>query len=173
MVRMSCWVHVADAPQVQQLHHVPQAADVVHQGADAHGLGKGHQVGDVGADIILQRQLAVLLQQQDSHDGELLGDRGHVEHMVPGHGNAVFHVGIAEAAVIDRLSPLADQHLAAGTQALLPRFKKGVDLFCDTLHNCLLPDKKYRICGGCAANLSPKPTQEVSHVCSEHYGGKF
>ena len=77
--------------------------------------------GNVGANIVIQRQLAVLLQQQNGHGGKLLGDGGHVEYVVVGHGQAVFHIGITETAIIDHFPFMAHQHLSTGTKALLPQ----------------------------------------------------
>ena len=126
-------IHITDTAVIHQLQHIPQTTDLVHQRPHPHGFRKRHQIGDILADIVIQRQFSILLQQQNGHSSKLFGDGGYVEYVVMGHGDTVFHIGIAEAAIINHFASVSHQHLSTGTKALLPQVKQRIN-FLDVIH---------------------------------------
>ena len=70
------------------------------------------QLRQVFADVVVQRQLAVLLQEQDGERGELLGDGRDVKDCVGTDAGALFEVGQAVRLLVDQF-PVA--HHADGT----------------------------------------------------------
>ena len=124
----------AHALHHQQLPLVADARDVVHQLVHRDRLRKSHQVAHILPDIGLDIQLALFPQQQGAQHGDLFGDRRHVEHRILCDGHLVLQVGVAKAFVIDHFAPVADQHLAARAQPLLPQVEDLIQFLFGRVH---------------------------------------
>ena len=131
-------VGVVDAAQAEQLPLVANAAGVVHQVAHGDRFLPMHQVRQIGADIRIQVHLALFGKQQQTEDGDLFGHRCHMKAGGRGDWNVMLQIGKTEAAVIDDLSVVLDQHLTAGGIGVIPAAKYRVDAFCQ-FHEKNLP----------------------------------
>ena len=103
-----------------------------------------HQVRQIGADIRIQVHLALFSKQQQTEDGDLFGHRCHMKAGGRGDWNVMLQIGKTEAAVIDDLSVVLDQHLTAGGIGVIPAAKYRVDAFCQ-FHEKNLPSVPKKI----------------------------
>ena len=102
------------------------AAGVGQEVVDRHALPRLRRVVDVLADRILDLELAPLLEDEDRHRRELLGDRPQAELGLRRVGDLVLGVGEAVALAEEGLAVLRDEdraaevvHLDAGVHVLL------------------------------------------------------
>jgi len=70
---------LARRSQPFQLEGIAQPARVGQQVADREPAPVVGPFGDVLSHLVVQRELAALCEEHDTHGGELLGDRGHVK----------------------------------------------------------------------------------------------
>ena len=118
-------VHVI-AGHCQQVELVAQAAGVMDQVADGDGFAVVGQFGHVLADVVVEREQALVGQHGDGEGGELLRHRGQQEHRGRRDGDVVLQVGAAVAALIDDLAVFHDGHRRAGHIGPVPRGEEGV-----------------------------------------------
>jgi hypothetical protein len=105
--------HVVRAPagEAQQVPQVAQPAGVVQQVADGDRRAEVRHFGDVPADVVVQREPALPLQDQHGHGGELLGDGADVERRLRRHRNPVLQI---RGTVAARVQHAAVAHHADG-----------------------------------------------------------
>ena len=98
---------------------VDQPGGVAEQVAQGDCIGGGRQRGQPARDRIVQRQHAVLGQQQDRRGGELLAHRRQPVVGLRSGRRAGFQVGQAMATTVQRLAIAQHQHRGAGHLALV------------------------------------------------------
>src|SRR4051812_47840296 len=111
-------VHLRSWPatlEAEQAPLVAQAAGVREQVADGDALAEVGYLGEVFPDVVVERQLAVLRQQDERRRGELFGDRTALEHRLLGDRRAILEVGHAIAVRVERLAILGETDRAAGS----------------------------------------------------------
>jgi hypothetical protein len=79
------------------------------------------------SDVIVQRQLALLNQQQDGHGGELFGYGSNVEHARRSDWRTVFQIGTAVTAFVNEFAFFDDSQRAPWRVWLVPSGKKLVN----------------------------------------------
>ena len=121
-------LRVTPAGQAEQRPLVAQAAGVVHHFAQGNCLAEVGQLGNVFVDIVVEGELALLLQQEDGERCELLGHGGDVEDGLRGDGDVVVEVGHAVAALVDDAAVLVDAEGAAGGFGVVVLREDFVDL---------------------------------------------
>jgi hypothetical protein len=142
-------VEVVSTPprQIEDLALLAQAAGVVDQVRDRDRPTVVGNLRQVLADVVIQRQKAVLNEQSDRECGELLGDRRHVEHGCWRDRNIVLQVRLAIAPnVLDDTGP-GDTDCAARSVRATPGREDRVDATMAIL-GCLDVDLRMRGRGG-------------------------
>jgi hypothetical protein len=86
---------ITPAREAQQVPLVADSARVVRQVPDGDLLSEVRQLRHVLPDVVVQRQLAVLSEQQDRRAGELLRDRSHVKDGGRGQPDVMIQIGHA------------------------------------------------------------------------------
>ncbi len=128
----------------------PDAAGMVDQVADGHRLSVVGQLGQMPVDFIVQREFAILGQEQDAGGGELLGHRAEVEGGGRGDRGLVLQVGQAIALLEEDLAVLDYGHGAAGSigRDLLLHQDQTVDPGCEGftvfVHLCVQAERARR-----------------------------
>ena len=121
---------VARLPAAQFEHgiHLPQAADVVDQVPDPDRCHDLRGVGEILADIVVERELPFLCEQHNTQTGHLFGHRPNVRNRLRTEYCPRFQVCHAEAFGIYRLSPLGNAQRQARPVRPVYIGKKGFDL---------------------------------------------
>ena len=91
-------VGAADAHDFQ---HVADAGAVVHQVVDGDGGGVIQEFGEMEADVVVEREFALLGEEEDGGAGKLFRYRGDTEGGVGADGGGEFDAGEAGALVED------------------------------------------------------------------------
>ena len=120
-------VGVVEAVDREEPRVVPQAARVVEQVTQRDGPAVDGHLGDVLADVVVERELAVLHEEQDGERRELLGDGADVEDRVRADGDVVLEAREAVAAGEGELAGAVDGDRAAGGGGLGVVGEEGVD----------------------------------------------
>ncbi len=122
--------HIIHPPagQSQQVPLVPQPAGVMDQVAQRDRLPEVRHFGHMPPNVIVERELALLGQQEDRHRSELLGDGSDVEDRGWADRDLVLEIGQAIAATIDHLTVPYHRQRAAGRVRLIPGCKQCIHL---------------------------------------------
>ena len=99
---------IAGRRHLGEQEHVPQPRRVIQEMSDGHAILRVRPLRHVSPHLVIQRQLALLREQQDAHRRELFGDRGDVKHGCRRDRDGVFQIRHAEAASVDDGAAAAD-----------------------------------------------------------------
>ena len=101
---------------------------MVEEVADENGRPEVGELGDVFADRVVERELAVLAEKGDGGCRELLGHRPRFEDRVRAEPDPILEVGHAVGLDQDGLALDGDPDDAAGRVAPVPALEDAVDL---------------------------------------------
>jgi hypothetical protein len=100
---------------------------VVRQVANRDPVTEVRELGDVLPDVVVDRQLPVVCQQQDRRGGELLGHRRHMEDRIGLQRHIVIEVRHAVGAAVQDAIVLIGGYGAAWRRWLVVILEDGVD----------------------------------------------
>ena len=116
------------AGERQQAPLIAQAARVQQQVSDGNRLAEVVHLGQMLADVIVERQLAVLLQQQNGKRRELLRDRRDVKNGVGLDRAALLEIGHAVGLLVNQFPVAHDADRTARRRRLVPAGEQLVHL---------------------------------------------
>ncbi len=126
-----CAHAVADEAQVEI---AARPAAMLHQLAERGVASRAGELGDVGADRLVEVELAFLGEQKREQAGEVLGDRTDPHARRRRVGRPVLEARHAERAPIDERAILDDANHHPRLVGAVPRREQSVELFGDRLH---------------------------------------
>ena len=113
-------IDLRDAGKIEQVRVARQSAQVMQHVAQGQRRAIIRQLRQVLVHVVVERELAVLGEQQNAHRRELLGDRADVEHGSRRDGDAVFEIRAAVAFCVEERAAAGHAHGAAGRGARVP-----------------------------------------------------